>query len=263
MPIWFTIQRAGIILLLALLGATSWLLAQEGDPPVKTYTIMRASDAIKIDGKFDEAAWKEAEVGELGDLKDGKPSKQATTFRMLYDDEKLYVAFHVVDDHVFSAAEKHDDPVFNGDCVELFLCTGADPHYYYEIDISPAEVVWDALIVNTRGWEATTSKDTLNKTPLKEYDCAGLEIKVVINGGKLNRAADGTEKAKSWDVELAIPLAQLPGGKNGSVQAGDVWRGNVYRIDRPPQGKVELQGYSPTITPHFTRVGRFAYLKFK
>ncbi|HZZ72045.1 MAG TPA: carbohydrate-binding family 9-like protein [Pirellulales bacterium] len=236
---------------------------EEDEPPVKTYTIERASGPIAIDGKLDEEVWKKAELAHLGDLHDGKPSHHDTTFRMLYDDENLYVAFHCVADHVFSPAEKHDDPVYNGDCVELFLCTGNDPHYYYEIDLSPAEVVWDALIVNTRGLETVSGKDTLNKTPLKEYDCTGLEIKVAINGGKLNKTADGTEKAESWDVEVSIPLTQVPGGKNVPAQSGDEWRGNVYRIDRPPDGKVELQGFSPTITPNFTRVGRFAHLKFK
>ncbi len=259
-------SRAVIAILLGgLVAIVRVLLAQEPEePPIKIYTIERAAGAITIDGKFDEDAWKNAEVAHLGDLREGKPSKRDTTFRMLYDDENLYVAFHCVDEHVFSPAEKDDDPgVYSGDCVELFLCTGSDPHYYYEIDLSPAGKKWDALIVNTRGTESVSSKDTLNKTPLVEYDCKGLNFKVIINGGKLNATQDGTEKAQSWDLEVAIPLAQLPGGKNVPPQSGDEWRGNVFRIDRPTDGKVEFQGFSPTLNQHLSRVGRFAHLKFK
>ena len=239
--------------------------AQDADePPVKTYTIERASGAITIDGKLEEDAWKNAEVAHLGDLREGKPCKHDATFRMLYDDENLYVAFHCLDEHVFSPAEKDDDPgVYAGDCVNLFLCTGSDPHYYYEIDLCPSGNKWDAMIVNTRGAESASSRDTLNKTPLLEYDCKGLTFKVVINGGKLNTTQDGTEKAQSWDLEVAIPLAQLPGGKNVPPQSGDEWRGNIFRIDRPPDGKSEFQGFSPTLNQHLSRVGRFAHLKFK
>ncbi len=244
------------------------LVIDEDDPPAKTYTIERASAAPKIDGKLDDAVWAKAQVGDLGTPELGKKVKHGTRFRMLYDDERLYVAFEVTDPHVFSAAEKHDDPVFNGDCVELFLCTGDDPHYYYEIDISPTAQVWDALIVNTRGWKTDGGNDLLNRTPLKEYDCKGIDVKVQVHGidgqpGRINKSAEENHAGKSWDVEVSIPLSQLPGGKNSIPKPGDQWRGNVYRIERPPHGEVQLQAYSPVLSLKFSRPARFAYLKFR
>ena len=269
----FRVTRIACLAALVLLVCDAGPQAQNpDDPPLKTYTIERASSPITI-GKFNKEAWKNAEEAHLGALEDGKPGRYDTTFRMLYDDEKLYIAVHCVDEHVFSPVEPHeskirdakspDDPVYNGDCILLFLMTGSDPHYYYEIDVSPSEAVWDALIVNTRGWDSSGAKDTLNRTPLREYFCEGLEVRVVINGGKLNGTQDGTEKAESWDLEIAIPLTQVPGGKNVPPQPGDEWRGNLFRTDRPPDGKDESQSFSPTLSSKKTRVGRFAHFKFK
>lgn len=225
------------------------------------YEIHRASAAPVIDGDLSDPAWKNAAAVPLVLTIDGGSPKHPTSVRMLYDDVNLYIAFEVNDTHLWNRYTKRDEPIYEDEVVEAFLCPSGQLHYYYEFQVSPQNVVFDAFIIN-RGGPNGMGK-TMHAPPLTQYTANELKTAVRIRGGKANNSAGGTEKAEGWDVEIAIPFASIAGGANLPPKPGDVWRGNLYRIERPTKDSWELQALSPTLAPDYHRPGRFAVLKFE
>ena len=68
-----------------------------GEQPV--YKIARAKGTIVADGKMDEEAWKAAEIRSFDYFfrRDEPLEKQATKFRMLWDDANLYLFYEFED----------------------------------------------------------------------------------------------------------------------------------------------------------------------
>src|SRR5919199_5977266 len=80
----------------ALLAAIVSAAHAEPDMPYRQRTVRaaRAEGPISIDGVLDEPAWRAAEIG-TGFLQtepdDGDPATADTRFRVLWDDDSLYV----------------------------------------------------------------------------------------------------------------------------------------------------------------------------
>ena len=83
--------------------------------------------------------------------------------------------FSCHDSKLFSAGNKDNDPIFKGDVVEVFMCTGGDLSEYYELEVAPNGTIFFALIKND-GKDITptylektfTSEVTITE---KGYDC--------------------------------------------------------------------------------------------
>ena len=101
------------------------LVAQELRPglkPVPRMQVKRAATRITVDGRLDDAAWKNANQIEFQfpwDFQTG--AKQKTTARLLWDDENLYVAYECIDADVVAHYDKRDDPTYKDDAVEIFI----------------------------------------------------------------------------------------------------------------------------------------------
>ncbi len=124
---------------------------------------------------------------------------------------------------------------------------------YYEINVSPRNTVFDAYILNGRPWNGPRT----NFRGLKDYTCDGLVTKVHVEGPL---DAPG---AKGWSAEYAIPFASLVGPEHLAPRPGDRWRMNLFRIDSPEKGKLELYSWSPTEANDFHRPWRFGTLVFR
>jgi hypothetical protein len=251
---------AAVLAVLPMLGGCLALHA----PPVAEYEIRRATAPVQIDGDLSDPAWQNAAVANLVETRTFHPEQdrraRPTAVRMLYDDVNLYLAFEVTDTHLWNRFTKRDEPIYEDEVVEAFLCPSGQLHYYYEFQVSPHNVVFDAFIIN-RGGPLGEGR-TMHAPPLTQFTANGMQTAVRIRGGKANHSAAGTEKAEGWDVEIAIPFASIPGGANLPPKPCDEWRGNLYRIERPTGEAVELQALSPTLAPDYHRPGRFAVLRF-
>lgn len=67
----------------------------------RTLTAVRASGAITVDGRLDEAAWNVTPIARgfvQSEPREGDPATFDTEVRVVYDDEAMY--FGVVDDRV-------------------------------------------------------------------------------------------------------------------------------------------------------------------
>ncbi len=218
-----------------------------------TYISHRISGDLSLSGRLDDPRWQEAPAIQLVDAITGKSGRFATEVRLLYNDRYLYIGFRCEDDYVWGTVTERDGPVYDEECVEVFLNPAGVAYQYYEINLSPKNVVYDACVLNRR-----TREDPFNKfIALRDFDLADLHTAVHIRG-----QSDAPGRATGWTAEYAIPFDELFGAPNVPPRPGDTWRVNFYRIDSPEKGQREHYAWSPTGRPAFHLPWRFGTLRF-
>jgi hypothetical protein len=219
------------------------------ETPLPVYKAAHTTGPITIDGKLDEPDWKKAaSTGPFVRTMDGGATKYRTEAKMLWDDKFLYVAWICEDEDIWTSYTQHDDPLYNQEVVEIFIDADGDGKTYNELEISPANVTFDAYFPSHR--------ENLPKAITWE---SGIKSAVVVNG-TLNNAAD---KDQSWTVEVAIPIANLAAVPHVPPLVGDKWRINLYRLDWYNERKVnEGSAFSPVFIGDFHNLPRFGWLEF-
>ena len=184
-----------------------------------------------------------------------------------YTETQLLIAFRCADLDIWGTYAQRDEPLYEEEVVEAFLCPTGDLRHYYEFEVSPRNVVFDAKVYSPDLHRGTMQVDA-------SWDCGGLQTAAYVEGevhtthphdrGRGRNRGRGRLSADAeswWSVEMAIPFAAFP--EVNPPGPGDVWRANFYRIDRadPP----EFTAWSPTleIPPNFHVPGRFGYLEFE
>jgi hypothetical protein len=198
---------------------------------------------------LDEADWKRQGFSRDFRLSHGKGNPAGKTrVKALWDDSALYLAFQCDDRDIFSPYTRRDQPLYRGEVVEAFIATGDDANRYFEFEVSPANVLFDARVFNPgnrKGMKVETA-----------WNARGMRSAVRVDGTLTQRG----DRDRGWTVEIAIPFADL--GLSRPVRPGDAWRANFYRIDR---GKPEeFSAWSPTLLnpPDFHVPARFGRLVF-
>ena len=253
-------QIAIHLLRLAVVALTGYLLTawpvSIAAQDVNSYTITRAAGAITIDGKLDESAWKNAKEAELTDTVTGKPAPLKSTVKVLWDDTSLYVGFYCEDPDAWATYTQEDDKLWEEEVVELFIDPDCNEHNYYEHEINPINVKVDLYVINAgkrlngniQGWF--------------EWDIKNLQSAVYVDGDGKNA---GT-KDKYWTVEVAIPFDDLWELSEIPPKDGDMWRMNLYRIERgKPDDKNDdwYVAFNPTKRGSFHTPWEFGKFYFK
>lgn len=206
-----------------------------GASDLRIYDCPKVSTAPIIDGKVDDAAWQIAPPVTLVLSETGKPATKKTIARMCYDDANLYVGFEGEDTDIYGTYMKHDDPVYNEEVCEVFVSPACDLHHYFELNVSPRNVVFDATVYDPVAGHPTGATSHF-------WNCEGLRTAVYVDGTLDCR----TDTDRGWSAEYAIPFAAL--GRS-TPKPGERWRLNLYRIDLSPK-PIEFQAWSPTlVTP--------------
>lgn len=217
------------------------------EPPLPHYTAPRR-DSFKLDGDLNKPVWKGVPAVKLVSATGRKAQLQPTILRVCWSDTHLYLGFHCKDSEIKSSFTKRDEPLYEADVVETFLCPDGDLHRYFEIEFSPNEVLWDGKLTNPNLRAEGIQADI-------RWDCEGLECKAHKHG------FGGTIGSSSswWSVEAGIPFAGL--GLN-APSVGAEWRANFYRIDY--NSPTEFSSWSPTLAyPAAYHVPtRFGFLRF-
>ncbi len=221
------------------------------DRPV--YECMHVDRPIQMSGKMDDPLWEQAEAVSLVDAITGKPGRFGTTVRALYDSSYLYVAFVCEDDYVWGTCTHRDDPVFNEECVEVFLNPAKSDYQYYEINLSPKNIVYDTCILNGRSEENPFE----SFVGLPQLDFNDLHTAVWVDGD-----VDKQGGAREWRAEYAIPFNELYGAPHIPPQPGDEWTVNFYRIDSPVPDQRDHYAWGPTGRAAFHLPWRFGILRF-
>lgn len=203
--------------------------------------VSRASQAVPLN---DANAWNAFEKITPLILADGSgPALQQTIVRVCYDDDALYIRFDCDDRDIWGTYTRRDDPIYDEEVVEVFIGTGAeDPVHYFEFQVSPNGVLFDATIYNPDSIRATFKWDA-------SWMCPNIRWQ-----------AERDDTKNFWWGAFAIPWASITG--DGRVP--NICRANFYRIERPRDGSVEYSCWSPTMTnpADFHKPARFGILEF-
>ncbi|MCX7804422.1 MAG: carbohydrate-binding family 9-like protein, partial [Planctomycetota bacterium] len=196
-----------------------------------SYRCRRTARPVVIDGDIADAAWKDAVWVDLAPAEPPSPDWKGLRTRAaaLFDDRFIYVAWECEDGEIISTLKKRDDPIWSEDCVEFFLSQMPGDGVYFEFEVNPDGVLFDALIVRDAGGGRHA---VLSWNPPKAAAAAG-------------RTAGG------YTVELAVPLGETFSGRPVPPWHGDRWRGNFYRIDCSKEGAFDY-GFSPVRDFHDT-----------
>ncbi len=174
-------------LLLALFIFVSFISATEKNSSQKTTTAFKVEAAsIKIDGKLDEAVWKNKPIDEFTqqDPNEGSPATQKTEVWIAYDDECLYVAARLYDTNpeLIDVALSRKDNYFASDWFGVYVDPFNDKKTGNFFGINAAGTLVDGVLFNDSWddaswdgvWEGLT---TIDKT--------------------------------GWSLEMKIPFSQL------------------------------------------------------
>jgi hypothetical protein len=164
-----------------------------------------SAPAPVLDGRLDDAAWKQAAVSEpfvqFGATSPAQPGTQTLAF---YDDDALYIAFRCAEAAgqamVANAQARDDMAIYRDDAVELFIASTADHDRNWHLTANIAGVQWDA-------WAGDMSRNL-------EWNCVAA------------MDADGG----GWSMEIRVPFSSL--GLD-APPVGGTWRGNFCRQDAP------------------------------
>jgi len=217
-----------------------------------SYMVTRTTAPIVIDGKLDEADWKKAEERIMVDAYTGGETPQKSTFRMLWDDSYLYVGVYFEDHDAWATYTGEDDPLWEEEVLELFIDADCDGNTYYEHEINPVNAKVDLFLHRCR-----TDVDSW-----REWDFKHIKSAVYVEGDVKNAGTDD----EYWIVEVAVPFEDLYEMPNVPPENGDMWRMNVYRIERDnPVDKKEvfLAAFSPPFSGHFHATWMFGRVYFK
>jgi hypothetical protein len=169
----------------------------------KVYQTQRFTDlAPVVDGRFDEPAWKA--VSWSGDFiqrdpNDGAHPSQNTEFKILFDDDNLYIAIRAFDSvpgEIVRRLSRRDKD--DGDWLVVSIDSYDDKQTAFNFGITSAGVQFDYMFVNDNvtdaNWEAVYYTAT-------------------------------TTDALGWTVEMRIPLSQLRFAKSDKHN----WGLNIFR----------------------------------
>jgi hypothetical protein len=223
---------------------------------VARYTALRAAGSITVDGKLDEASWRNAPRSpKFVDLISGKPTVHDTQAAVMWDDEYLYVGYWIEEPMVQGKFTERDSPIYQDNDVELFVA-GADAYYEFEINslgtIYEGFFVWQSAF-ESKGYSKIAELDqTRPDVKFQPFNGVGLTThprgkrwaylkwdfpklnSAVHIEGTLNNAKD---RDRGWTVELALPwsgmkLLTIGDGRSIPPKNGDVWRMDFSRFNQ-------------------------------
>ncbi|HYT91498.1 MAG TPA: carbohydrate-binding family 9-like protein, partial [Gemmataceae bacterium] len=220
----------GLVLILAALPVQLAAPARQepaGQPPApyvppRGYVCYRAAAPLKIDGKLDDAAWRNAPwTADFVDIEgDGKPRPRfRTRVKMLWDDEFFYVGAELEEPHVWATLTRHDAVIFHDNDFEVFIDPDGDNHEYYEFEINALNTTWDLFLPRPY-------RDGGNA--LNNWEIPGLKSAVYVDG-TLNNPHDTD---RGWSVEIAFPWKALGEATRQPAppKDGQQWRVNFSRV---------------------------------
>ncbi len=202
---------------------------------VQTLPVLKVGDLPVVDGRLDDAAWRDAPAQAFVNARDPrKPEPEApSTVQAVWTEEGVVFGFHFSEplpDKMRAERTAHDQDVYADDCIEIF------------IDALGARSEYVQIIVNSIG------------TVFDRHSDQGVDWH-----------AEGLRKAirigeDAWTLELFVPFEALPGGENPPA-VGTLWYGNFIR-SRHAAGPWQLTRWSTRHRYSNLDFGAFGRLRF-
>lgn len=216
-----------------------------------------ADGPIVIDGKADEAAWKDAVAIDTFYLpwlgKNARLAKTATKAKLLWDRDYLYFFAEMEDSDLYADVTEQDGQIWDNDVFELFFKPAEDKPGYYEFQINAAGAKMD-MFIPRRG-----------SGGFQRYKKDGdfhIDAKVILRGTLNN----WTDKDEGWSVEGRIPWTDFM-RTGGRPDVNEKWKFALCRYDYSVAFEgPELSTCAPLSsnkTPDFHHFEDYATLKFR
>ncbi|MBN1670066.1 MAG: carbohydrate-binding family 9-like protein [Kiritimatiellae bacterium] len=222
--------------LIAALHGAATAAAESLQDIMRTTWSQRVAAPPAIDGKLDDACWREADAQGwfFGYGGDGAAGQQ-TDVRSVHDARRLYFGFRCRSADLGSlkitVRDRDRGSIWTDDCVELFLQPGGPGRPYCHFIVNPAATLYDTRSDSSAS--AWNSQTELACETLRETGPAG-----------------------HWTVEMAIPFADL----GGAPAQADTWRVNYCRTEN---AYGELSTWMPLPSGGFAQPERFGRLAFR
>ena len=221
---------------LAIVSATATTVAAQPAGPAPAQA-RKITAAPRIDGKLDDAAWKDAPpiTGfKQREPDEGADASEATTVRVLYDESHLYIGAELTDSDVsgIRASElRRDNTLESDDTFSVLLDTYLDNRNAFVFRVNPRGTRFDALVRNEARFYYA------------EWD------------EQWTAAATMTDTG--WRVELAIPFKILR-FRNEPTQT---WGVNFERVIKRKNEMAYWSGWNRNFTFHnVSQAGRLTGL---
>jgi cellulose/xylan binding protein with CBM9 domain len=116
--------------------------------PINVYPCARAKPAPVVDGKLDDAVWRKAPlVSGLTHLDTDTLASPQTSFRLLWDDEYLYLGVHCDEPQMGKVSPTryaHDEhAIFSHETIEFFVDPNHTHHLYFQLAFNVAGSLYD------------------------------------------------------------------------------------------------------------------------
>src|SRR5262245_28419153 len=137
-----------LVLTAAALLAQATSVPPAATPHPRGYVAVYATAPVTVNGRLDEAAWRDAAWTE--DFVDiARPegtSAPRTRVKMIWDAERLYIGADIAEPRLWAEMTKHDSPLYQENAFEFFIDPDGDNHEYYEFEINALNTTWDLLL---------------------------------------------------------------------------------------------------------------------
>jgi hypothetical protein len=244
-------HRSVLFLFTALLSIAQFSFPGACAEELPRYEVRFCDTPLRVDGNLEESAWKGAESIHLVFPWESQTGpRTATVVRLLWNETYLYVGYQCEDADIVAHHEDRDAPVYEEDCVEVFVNPNpgkADDYYGFEM--SCRAVLYDYFYC---------FPDYI----LKQVDLSGVCLASNLDG-TLNVSGDTD---KGYSVEVAIPFSGFQDVLENSPvpRPGDVWRAQINRWEGADPDRILSMWISSGFdTPHPHCPDRFGYLVFQ
>jgi hypothetical protein len=194
-------KRVVLIVLVAFATVVAPSLTAQQQVQRPTFAAVRAATPPTIDGDLSEPVWQTApEITGFTqiDPEEGKPVKEETHVRVLYDDDAIYFGLKMADSEVTPLLARRDSDLNNGDYVRISIDSQHDRLNGAAFVVNASNVQMDMILYN----------DIYNDT---SWDAVWMsEVKIVPDG---------------WVAEVRVPYSQL----RFPDRAAHTWGFNISR----------------------------------
>jgi len=225
-----------LILMIFAVAIVACAEKKEQPKPEFTITAARAQEKITVDGLLNEAVWQRAQTVVLRENRTGAvvaDSAVQTFVKTCYDENVLFIGFICNDPDIWSTFTQRDEYLWKEEAVEVFLDVDQEPNTYVEIEVSPANVLFDSYIVDPVHIDVEATA---------RFDLPHIQTAVSVNG-TLNERDD---RDKQWSVEIALPFVDFLDNPAGITPGETEWKINFYRVNADNGGESTGYAWSPT-----------------
>ena len=213
-----------------------------------TIIVVKTDDFI-IDGYGTNPAWNGSSWINIPQQTETEEVHR-TTAKVMYSEIGIYVLFNCSDRKITATFLKDFSDLWKEDVVEIFLWPDTSQSIYFEYELSPKNIELPLIMPNLNGknfgwrpWRYSGDRKTIHQTSVQM------------------QTNDQGASISGWIAEFFIPFKLLKPLIVEAPKEGEVWRGNLYRIDYDT-GKQVRWTWQET-EKHFHEFDRFGYLLFQ